>query len=197
MLARRPFDLVVTCTLVAADGLLVCDAIRDQSTIPLILLINSATRRERIAGLDAGADDCLSRPFHISELVARIRTLMRRAKTSDASGPATAGLRFGDWRINPRLRLVYDPAGRATSLTAAEFDILLAFCRNPGRVMTRAELLDLAHVGVGKPGERSIDVHIRRLRCKIERNPRRPQFIKTIRLGGYIFTADVERDHLT
>lgn len=197
LLTHHPFDLVVACIPVAADGLLVCDAIRRQSTIPLILLIDRATRRERIAGLDAGADDCLSRPFHISELVARIRTLLRRTKTSDASGLDTAALRFQDWRINPRLRLVYDPAGRATSLTAAEFDILLAFCRNPGRVMTRAELLDFAHVGVGKPGERSVDVHIRRLRCKIERNPRHPLFIKTIRLGGYVFTAAVERDHLT
>ncbi|MEK1930535.1 MAG: helix-turn-helix domain-containing protein [Pararhizobium sp.] len=96
----------------------------------------------------------------------------------------------------PRRRLVDDPAGRATSLTAAEFDMLLALCLNPGRVTRRAELLGFAHVGVGKPGERSVDVHIRRLRCKIERNPRDPELIKTIRLGGYIFTASVERDHL-
>ncbi|CAN7677148.1 response regulator transcription factor [Pararhizobium sp. LjRoot255] len=197
LLAHQPFDLVVACTAHAADSLPICHAIRRQSTIPLIFLINGATRQDRIAALDAGADDCLSQPFDISELVARIRTLLRRSKTCGASGHDMHGLRFENWRINPRRRLVYDPAGRSIPLTAAEFDMLLAFCLNPGRVMTRAELLDFAHVGVGKPGERSVDVHIRRLRSKIERNPRHPEFVKTIRLGGYMFTAVVDRDHLT
>lgn len=197
LLAHQPFDLVIACTAHAADSLSICHAIRRQSTIPLIVLISGATRQDRIAALDAGADDCLSQPFDISELVARIRTLLRRSKTCGAPGLDMPGLRFENWRINPRRRLVYDPAGRFIPLTAAEFDILLAFCLNPGRVMTRAELLDFAHVGVGKPGERSVDVHIRRLRSKIERNPRYPELVKTIRLGGYVFTAVVDRDHLT
>ncbi len=197
LLAHQPFDLVVACTAHAADSLPICHAIRRQSTIPLIVLIGGATRQDRIAALDAGADDCLSQPFDISELVARIRTLLRRSKTCGASGLDMPVLRFENWRINPRRRLVYDPAGRFIPLTAAEFDILLAFCLNPGRVMTRAELLDFAHVGVGKPGERSVDVHIRRLRSKIERDPRHPELVKTIRLGGYMFTAVVGRDHLT
>ncbi|CAN7682565.1 response regulator transcription factor [Pararhizobium sp. LjRoot235] len=196
LLTRQPFDLVIAYAH-AADSLPLCHAIRWQSTIPLILLINGATRQNRIAALDAGADDCLSQPFDISELVARIRTLLRRSKTCGASGLDMPGLRFENWRINPRRRLVYDPAGRSIPLTAAEFDMLLALCLNPGRVMTRAELLGFAHVGVGKPGERSVDVHIRRLRSKIERNPRHPELVKTIRLGGYMFTAVVDRDHLT
>lgn len=101
-------------------------------------------------------------------------------------------LRFDGWRLDPLRRQLHDPRNTRISLTTAEFDLLLAFCRNPGRVLSREELLTLTHAGLAGPVERSVDVHVSRIREKIETDPHEPALLKTVRLGGYMFTARVE-----
>jgi two-component system OmpR family response regulator len=148
---------------------------------------------DRIVGLEIGADDYVTKPFNSRELVARIRALLRRAQGE--AGPAPGRLRrlcFAGWRIEPTARQLHDPDGVRVAMTSAEFDLLLAFCQNPGRILSREQLLDLTHGGLAGPVERSIDVHVSRLRQKIEPNPRDPLLIKTVRLGGYVFTPVVE-----
>lgn len=101
-------------------------------------------------------------------------------------------LRFDGWRLDPLRRQVHNPSDARVAMTTHEFDLLLAFCRNPGRVLTREQLLGVTHAGLAGPIERSIDVHISRLRQKIEVDARDPVLVKTVRLGGYMFTAAVE-----
>jgi two-component system, OmpR family, response regulator len=187
------FDLIVIGTVHAKAGLQLCQAVRRQSTIPLILISCDSTETSRVAGFDAGADDCLPQPLSREELLARIRTILRRSNVTAIAADLPV-IHFDRWYLNPRRRLVSDQDGKKLALTAAEFDILLTLCLNPGRVMTRAELIGAAYLGLGGPGERSIDVHIRRLRCKIEKSPDQPMLIKTVRLAGYVFTGSVRTD---
>jgi two-component system OmpR family response regulator len=148
---------------------------------------------DRIVGLEIGADDYVTKPFNSRELVARIRALLRRAQSGVRGGAdRVPPLRFAGWRIDPAARQLCDPDGVQVTLTSAEFDLLLAFCNRPGRILSREQLLDLTHGGTAGPIERSIDVHVSRIRQKIEPDPREPALIKTVRLGGYVFTPIVE-----
>jgi two-component system OmpR family response regulator len=119
--------------------------------------------------------------------------LLRRAQGEYEPRTARSRpLQFCGWRIDPAGRQLQTPDGVVVALTSAEFDVLLAFCRNPGKVLSREQLLELTHGGLAGPVERSIDVHVSRIRQKIETDPGEPSLIKTVRLGGYIFTAVVE-----
>ncbi|MGN8117066.1 response regulator [Labrys sp. 22185] len=196
VLERGGVELVVLdLMLPGEDGLSVCRRLRALSAIPIIMVTARSDQIDRIVGLEIGADDYVSKPFNSRELVARIRALLRRAATSTQAGPSRErGLGFAGWRIDPAARELHDPAGVRISLTSVEFDLLLAFCRNPGQVLSREHLLELVHGGSVGPIERSIDVHISRIRQKIEADPRDPLMIKTVRLGGYVFTPAVELD---
>jgi two-component system, OmpR family, response regulator len=194
LLEREPFDLIVLDVMLPGeDGFSICRRVRAGSAIPIIMLTALGQPVDRIVGLEIGADDYVTKPFHSRELIARIRALLRRSR---ASGTIVAhsmrALRFLGWRIDPVERQLYNPEGVRVSTTSAEFDLLLAFCRNPKRILSREQLLDLTHGGVAGPIERSIDVHISRIRQKVEPDPRDPTLIKTVRLGGYIFTPAVE-----
>ncbi|MEH2560135.1 two-component system OmpR family response regulator [Bradyrhizobium algeriense] len=194
LLARETVDLVVLDVMLPGeDGLSICRRLRAASAIPIIIVTARGEDVDRIVGLEIGADDYVAKPFNSRELVARIRALLRRA----LDGRETARLRarqlaFAGWRINPTTRQLQDPEGVRIAMTSVEFDLLLAFCRNPGRVLSRERLLELVHGGLAGPIERSIDVHVSRIRQKIEVDPRDPMLIKTVRLGGYLFTPDVE-----
>ena len=146
---------------------------------------------DRIIGLEIGADDYVTKPFNSRELLARIRALLRRTRPPAAT-PRPGPIGFNGWRLYPSERQLISPDGARITTTGAEFDLLLAFCQNPGRILTREQLLDLTHAGLAGPIERSIDVHVSRIRQKIEPDPRDPSLIKTVRLGGYVFTASVE-----
>ncbi|MEO1989818.1 MAG: response regulator transcription factor [Martelella sp.] len=187
------FDLVILDVMLPGEsGLSLCRRLRVTTNIPIVMLTAADAEIDRIVGLEIGADDYVTKPFSVRELIARIRGLLRRAALPSLKEPRQKQLRFDGWLVDPIRRQLFDPTNARVGLTTHEFDILLAFCRNPGRVLTREELLGVTHAGLAGPIERSIDVHISRLRQKIEHDARDPVVIKTIRLGGYMFTATVE-----
>jgi two-component system, OmpR family, response regulator len=193
LMGQREFDLVVLdAMLPGEDGFSICRRLRASSTMPILMLTALGDDVDRIIGLELGADDYVTKPFNSRELMARIKGLLRRASYSVAPAAHQRPLTFEGWRIDPVSRQLFDPEGVHVSMTTAEFDILLAFCRNPGRIMNREQLLELTHAGTAGPIERSVDVHVSRIRQKIERNIKEPILIKTIRLGGYLFTPKVQ-----
>jgi two-component system OmpR family response regulator len=188
------FDLVVLdIMLPGEDGLSLCRTLRAGSTLPVILLTALAEETDRVIGLEMGADDYLTKPFSPRELLARIRAVLRRATvgvTVHRSEPGEC-LEFAGWTLWPGRRELYDPHAVLVSLTAGEFDLLVAFVRNPGKVLNRDQLLDLTKGRSAGAFDRSIDVQLSRLRHKIEADPKQPLLIKTVRGGGYILTAEV------
>ncbi|MFN7026076.1 MAG: response regulator [Pseudorhizobium sp.] len=192
-LRTQTFDLIVLdAMLPGEDGFSICRRLRASSTVPIIMLTALGDEINRIVGIELGADDYVTKPFHPREFMARIKGLLRRASYGVGQPPQPTAMQFAGWQIDPVLRQLLNPDGVHVSMTTAEFDILLAFCQNPARVMTREQLLRLTHAGLAGPVERSIDVHISRVRQKIEPNVREPTVIKTVRLGGYMFTPKVE-----
>ena len=194
ILTRDGIDLIVLDVMLPGeDGFAICRRLRAASGVPIIMLTALGEEVDRIVGLEIGADDYVTKPFNSRELIARIRALLRRSRAVGASaGARMRPFRFAGWRVYPAERQLHSPEGVRVTTTSAEFDLLLAFCQNPGRVLSREQLLDLTHGGLAGPIERSVDVHVSRIRQKIESDPRDPTLIKTVRLGGYIFTPDVE-----
>ncbi|MEZ2223364.1 response regulator transcription factor [Rhizobium sp. RCC_161_2] len=189
------FDLVVLDVMLPGeDGFSICRRLRRGGDIPILMLTSVSSDIDRVVGLEIGADDYVTKPFVLRELTARIKGLLRRSRL--ASPPMESQrkrlFRFDGWRVDPIRRQVHDPSHARVAMTTHEFDLLLAFCQNAGRVLTREQLLAVTHAGLAGPIERSIDVHISRLRQKLEADPRDPMLLKTVRLGGYIFTAAVE-----
>jgi two-component system, OmpR family, response regulator len=195
LLRSNEFDLIILDVMLPGeDGLSICKRLRSERTTPIILLTALGEEVDRIVGLEVGADDYVTKPFSPREVVARIRSLLRRASYGLVNTSGQRKLRFDGWQIDPMRRQLHDPSNARVALTTTEFDLLLAFCRNAGRVITREELLSLTHTGLAGPIERSVDVHISRLRQKIEADPKTPALLQTVRLGGYVFTAKVEQE---
>jgi two-component system OmpR family response regulator len=194
VLERETVDLVVLDVMLPGeDGFSICRRLRATSGIPIMMLTARGDPVDRVIGLEIGADDYVVKPFNSRELIARIRALLRRSRAGAGSpGERVRALTFAGWRIEAVERQLYNPDGVRVSTTSAEFDLLLAFCRNPGKILSREQLLELTHGGLAGPIERSVDVHISRIRQKIEADPRDPTLIKTVRLGGYVFTPRVE-----
>jgi two-component system OmpR family response regulator len=177
------------------DGLTLCRKVRADSQIPIIMLTAVGEETDRIVGLEMGADDYLPKPFNPRELLARIKAVLRRAEARPASPPEGGDpvLVFAGWRFSPERRDLVSPDGVMVPLSGGEFELLNAFVRHPGRVLSRDQLLDLARGRGAQPFDRSIDVQVSRLRRKLESNPKEPVIIKTVRGGGYVFTPAVER----
>ncbi len=196
-LADWHIDLVVLdLMLPGEDGLSLCRGLRARSQIPVIMLTMMGEETDRIIGLEMGADDYLPKPFNPRELLARMKAVLRRARCAPAM-PATAGrkiLGFSGWRLDLGLRRLVSPQGLIVDLSAGEFDLLVAFVEHPQRVLNRDQLLDLTHGRAEAPFDRSVDMQVSRLRHKIETNPKEPELIKTVRGGGYVFTAVVTHD---
>jgi two-component system, OmpR family, response regulator len=187
--------LILDIMLPGESGLDLCRGVRSGSKIPILILTALGSEIDKVLGLEMGADDYVVKPFSSRELIARIRALIRRSRADREPEETDAGkgFEFRGWRVLPSERQVYDPIGVRVSLTSAEFDLLVAFCSNPGRVLSREQLLELTHGGAAGPMGRSIDVHISRVRQKLENERDAPEIIKTVRLGGYIFTPEVRR----
>ena len=193
ILRKQSIGLVLLdAMLPGEDGFSICRRLRATSTTHIIMLTALGDDINRILGIELGADDYITKPFHPRELMARIKGLLRRASYGAGQPEQPTAMQFAGWRIDPMLRQLVNPDGIHVSMTTTEFEILLAFCQNPGRVLTREQLLRLTHAGLAGPIERSIDVHVSRVRQKIEPNVREPAYIKTVRLGGYLFTPKVD-----
>ncbi len=189
----KPDLVLLDLMLPGEDGRAICARLRGNlPNLPIIMVTALGDDIDRIVGLKIGADDYVSKPFNTRELIARIRALMRRARASGGARTRQGPLKFGGGVLHPTERKLINPQGALGTTTSAEFDLLLAFCTHPGEVLAREQLLELTHGGIAGPVERSIDVHVSRIRQKIEPDAGDPTFIKTIRLGGYIFTPEVE-----
>ena len=194
-LADGRFDLIVLdLMLPGEDGLAICRRLRRSNRIPIIMLTAKGDPLDRIIGLEMGADDYLGKPFDPRELLARIRAVLRRVREAADTSDHKAARRhvFAGFSIDVAARRLADPRGAEIALTGAEFDLLLALVERPGRVLSRDRLLDLTQGRSAGPFERSVDILVSRIRRKMEQDPHHPEIIKTVRSGGYMFTADVE-----
>jgi two-component system phosphate regulon response regulator OmpR len=182
-LANESFDaLVLDLMLPDMDGLEVCRRVRAGSDLPILMLTARGDATDRVVGLELGADDYLPKPFDPRELLARLRAILRRR----SPGRAADILRFGRLEIDRGARVVRLD-GEERPLTSYQFALLIAFAERPGRVMSRDELMDLVKGEQLEAFDRSIDVHVSRIRAAIEDDPKRPRRIITVRGAGYVF----------
>ena len=196
-LKKAPAALVLLDVMLPdEDGRSICKRLRASApNLPIIIVTALAEDVDRIHGLEIGADDYVTKPFNTRELVARVRALLRRTRAADGSAaPPRRRFAFAGWKLYPAERKLMNPEGARVTMTSAEFDLLLAFCTYPGEVLSREQLLELTHGGLAGPVERSVDVHVSRIRQKIEPDASEPILIKTVRLGGYIFTPVVRAE---
>jgi len=183
LLARETFDaLILDLMLPDIDGLEVCRSVRSRSSLPILMLTARGDAADRIVGLEIGADDYLPKPFEPRELLARLRAILRRGHAAPGAGP----LVFGRLEIDRDARAVRVD-GEARTLTSYQFALLVALAEHAGRVLSREALMDLLKGEALEAFDRSIDVHISRLRQAIEDDPRRPRRIVTVRGAGYVF----------
>ena len=197
VLAQTSVDLILLdIGLPGRNGFDITRELRVNSNIPIIVLSGRDEIFDRVVGLEFGADDYITKPFEAREVLARIRTVLRRARVEDigATGADGTQIAFGDWVLNVNERtLTAKCTQEATPLTTTEFDVLHAFVTNPHMVFSRDQLLDTARGRETVVGDRTIDVHVARLRKKIEPDPAAPTFIKTVHGIGYCFAANVRK----
>jgi len=195
VITQDPIDLVILdLMLPGEDGLTLARSLREESSVGIIILTGRGETVDRIIGLEMGADDYLPKPFHLRELLARVKSVLRRASTrsDDRQTTSRPRARFAGWNLDLSTRELLSPAGEEVRLTTGEFDLLSAFVNNANQVLSRDRLLDLARNREAGPFDRTIDVQVGRLRRKLEDDPQRPTMIKTVRGSGYIFTPSVE-----
>ena len=195
---RGAFQLVVLDLMLPGEsGLDLARWLRDQEDVPIVMLSAMGEDTDRIIGLELGADDYIAKPFNPRELMARIRAIMRRAtdtQDSPSSGERIARpLRFAGWTLEPARRRLLNPEGVEVPLTGGEYDLLFALLERANRVLTRDMLLDLLRGRQAGPFDRAIDVAVSRLRRKLDDQGGGAQLIKTVRGGGYVLAATVER----
>jgi len=187
------FDLVILdLMLPGEDGLALCRELRSRSRIPILMLTARGDELDRIIGLEMGADDYLPKPFHPRELLARIRSILRRVQELAGEAPARA-YRFAGWTLDLGLRHLVGEDGVAVPLSTGEFRLLQALAENANRVMSRDRLMDVLSGREAGPFDRSVDVMISRLRRRLGDAGREPEIIKTVRNEGYVLTGKVER----
>ena len=178
---RPPALVVLDLGLPKVDGITVARTLRRESDVPIIMLTARVEEPDRLLGLEVGADDYVTKPFSPRELVARVQAVLRRARRPDT--PADR-LQLGDITLDvPRLKVTR--GADAIDLTATEFHLLAVMARQPGRVFTRAQLLDAVHGTGGEPFDRAIDAHVKNIRRKIEDDPRFPKYVETVYGIGY------------
>ncbi|WP_280151574.1 response regulator [Piscinibacter sp. XHJ-5] len=196
VLQREVVDcIVLDLKLPGEDGLAIARRLREQGSIPILMLTGRSDEADRVMGLELGADDYLTKPFSQRELLARLRALLRRVKLHSTIADEVGKLRayrFEGWELNLRLRRLKSPDGRVQVLPNGEFSLLTALLASPQRVLSRGQLIEQSHLYDDEIYDRSIDVQILRLRRKIEPNPSQPRFIVTERGAGYIFAVPVQ-----
>ena len=194
-LEREPVDvLLLDLRLPGEDGMSLARMVRERSKIPFIILSGRTDEADRVMGLELAADDYITKPFSPRELVARIRSVLRRVQsiqTQLVKDESVRAYRFGGWELNMRLHRLTAADGRLVDLTNTEFSLLCAFLSSPQRILTRDQLLERSRLHSLEVYDRSIDVTILRLRRKIEPDPAQPRLIQTQRGAGYLFAEPV------
>jgi two-component system, OmpR family, phosphate regulon response regulator OmpR len=186
-----PDAVVLDVMLPDLDGFEVCRRIRARSEVPVLMLTARGDETDRVVGLELGADDYLPKPFSPRELLARLRAITRRQRSAAAAGPDSADevLRFGELEVDHGAHQAR-VAGEPRPLTSHQFEILSALARNAGRVLSRDQIMDAVRGESLEAFDRSIDVHVSRIRAAIEEDPKHPRRIVTVRGVGYVFTRD-------
>jgi DNA-binding response OmpR family regulator len=194
VVARHHVDVVLMdLNLPGEDGLTLTRQLRSSHGAGVIMLTAAGETIDRIIGLEVGADDYVSKPFEPREVLARVRSVMRRLRDrSSAAAPApaeSAVVQLGACRLDLAAHRMYNAKGDEVALTSMEFDLLKAFAESPNRVLSREQLMDLAHHRNAEAFDRSIDLRIMRIRRKIEKDPEHPEVLKTVRGAGYMFVS--------
>jgi DNA-binding response OmpR family regulator len=195
VLAEHVVDIIILdLKLQSEDGMVLARRLRDETAIPIIMLTGRVEEADRVMGLELGADDYLTKPFSPRELLARIRTVLRRRRAEVRQGrpEGIRAYRFDGWELNLNTRRLTAPKGAAVTLSNGEFSLLVVLLGAPNRILTRDQLLDLSRLHNDEVYNRSIDVQILRLRRKIETDPAHPRYICTERGAGYHFNVPVD-----
>jgi DNA-binding response OmpR family regulator len=195
VLAEHVVDLVVLdLRLRSEDGMMLARHLREESAIPFIMLTGRNEEADRVMGLELGADDSLTKPYSSRELLARIRTVLRRrhAEVRQGRPDGIRAYRFEGWELNLGTRRLTASTGEQIPITNGDFRLLVVLLGAPQRILTRDQLLDLSRLHNDEVYNRSIDVQIMRLRRKLEKDPQRPRYILTERRVGYLFGVPVE-----
>jgi two-component system OmpR family response regulator len=191
------FNLIVLDLMLPGDdGLTLCRDVRARSNVPIIMLTALGEETDRIVGLEMGADDYLAKPFSPRELLARVKAVLRRARSlpdDRDTKPATC-IHFADWTLDLASRNLISPEGNVVILSGGEYRLLQVFLEHPNRVLSRDQLLDLTQGRDGGPFERSIDMQVGRLRRRLRDDAKAPRIIKTVRSAGYVLASKVRRE---
>jgi len=195
----RPDIILLDIMLPDEDGLTIAQKIRQtDSAIGIMMVTGKKDVIDRVVGLEMGADDYISKPFHLREILARIRSILRRKGVHEPHSSEMANqiflenfAYFGGWKVDLGTRIMTASDGNPVLLTSGDFRLLEAFLKNAGRVLSRDQILDFVAGRQWTPFDRSVDTRVRRLRGKIEKNPTSPEIIKTVRGEGYLFSAPV------
>jgi len=191
--ASRPDLVILDLMLPGEDGLALCRDLRAASSLPIIMLTARGEETDRIVGLEMGADDYLAKPFSPRELLARIKSVLRRARSmpDNLQPEVVKGFHFAGWYLDVATRNLTSPAGLLIALGGTEFRLLRAFLDHANRVLTREQLIELMLSRDAGPFDRAIDVQVSRLRQRLEDDARDPKLVKTVRNQGYVLAAEV------
>ncbi len=199
LVEQHSFDLcILDLKMPGEDGLSLCRFLRETTNMGVVMLTGAGDSIDRVIGLEVGADDYIAKPFELREVLARVRSVLRRAAPAEkvvltdtpSAEPTAKTFSFGPFNVNPNSRYLEGNGGDPIALSPMEFDLIKAFAERPDRVLSRDALLELAHGRDWDPFDRSIDVRVTRLRKKIEKDPSYPRYIKTVRGVGYIYHPD-------
>lgn len=194
-LSRDPVDLVLLdLGLPGEDGFALTRQLRESWAGAVIIITGRGESVDRVVGLELGADDYVTKPFDLRELLARVRSVLRRSTTARQESREDLPFHFAGFCLDPLARTLRDSNGADVPLTSGEFDLLRAFLDDPNRVLSRDDLMDRIHGRSAGPFDRAIDVQIGRLRRKIEANPAQPELIKSVRGAGYLFASRIRRE---
>ncbi len=197
-LSAMPVDVILLDVVMPGqDGLTIAREIRATSDVGIIMLTGRDEVLDRVVGLEVGADDYIAKPFHLREVLARVKSVLRRRKPAQdpAVGSKATGedvIRFDGWLLDTARRRLVSPSGDDVALTSGEFDLLAALAKHPGRVFSREALMEHTRGRGMRAFDRTIDAQIARLRKKIEPNPKNPTIVKSVRAVGYVFARKVE-----
>jgi len=196
--AQRPDLVLLDLGLPDEDGLSLLRHLQSAWGGPVIVVSGRGESVERVVGLELGADDYVTKPFDLRELLARVRSVLRRARPEPAAGTATATAgpvyRFDGLQLDAAARRLTDRAGREVALTTGEFELLLALLDRPNQVLSRDQLMNSVHGRDAGPFDRAIDMQVGRLRRKIEADPAQPRLLQSVRGAGYLFATPVRKD---